>query len=75
MVSTSKKRSPAARSGTGAEESLTGKTESWESRTLTATGSAYRGLTVEQFRRAQADKAHARIEECYRRGLAIPDVR
>lgn len=31
--------------------------------------------TVEQFRREQADRAIARIEECFRRGLAIPDLR
>jgi hypothetical protein len=62
-------------SGSGAADSMTARTQSWEARTLTVTGIAYRGLTVAEFRRAQADKAHARIEECYRRGLAIPDVR
>ena len=31
--------------------------------------------TIQQYRRAQADQAIARIEECYRRGLVIPRVR
>ena len=70
-MSTSKNGS----TGSGGEDSMTARTQSWEARTQSVTGSAYRGPTVAEFRRAQADKAHARIEECYRRGLAIPDVR
>jgi hypothetical protein len=30
---------------------------------------------IEEFRRQQADRAIAKIEERYRRGLSIPDVR
>jgi hypothetical protein len=30
---------------------------------------------VDEFRRQQAAQAIARIRDCYRRGLAIPDVR
>jgi len=32
------------------------------------------GGGIDAFRREMADKAIARIEECYRRGLAIPQV-
>src|SRR5215213_4399165 len=77
--------SHSGKSASGGEDSMTSRTQSWEgqtkrleARTLTAsgaTGRVYRGPTVAEFRRAQANKAHARIEECYRRGLAIPDVR
>jgi hypothetical protein len=35
-------------------------------------GSAYRGFTVAEFRRVQTDRAIAKIEERYRRGLSIP---
>ena len=47
------------------------------SRTLTASGSPLpqRRLTIDEYRRAQADRAIAKIEERYRRGLSIPDVR
>jgi hypothetical protein len=43
--------------------------------TLTASAAPARRTSIEQYRRQQADRAIARIEECYRRGLAIPQVR
>jgi hypothetical protein len=65
-----------ARSGSGGEDSMVGRTESWESRTLAASGKRpSRRPTIDEFRRSQADKAIALIEDRYRRGLSIPDVR
>ena len=57
-------------------DSMTSRTQGWDARTTRpeAVGPRPR-RTVEEFRRGQADKAIARIEECYRRGLAIPDIR
>ena len=40
-------------------------------RARTATGSG----SVEDYRRQTADRAIARIEDAYRRGLVIPDLR
>jgi hypothetical protein len=65
-----------SRSGSGGEESMTGRTESWEGRTLAASGKRpLRRPTIDEFRRSQADKAIAQIEERYRRRLSIPKVR
>jgi hypothetical protein len=66
-------------------ESMTGRTESMTARTTRAgerpqpatslTASAYSDQRIDEFRRHQAARAIARIHDCYRRGLAIPDVR
>jgi hypothetical protein len=56
-------------SGNKTEDSMTTRTQGWEARTLSASGRPpQRTQTVEEYRRAQADKAIARIEERYRRG-------
>ncbi len=57
----------------GRTTSMTRRTDSVAARTLTASGRP--ADRIDQFRRQQADKAIARIEECYRHGLAIPEVR
>lgn len=66
-------------SGTPTTDSMTGETQGWEGRTtrLSVVGSARQNSRtgIDAFRRSQADQAIARIEEAYRRGLAIPDIR
>ena len=56
---------------------MTARTQGWEARTLAASGKPLerQSLTVDEYRRSKADRAIARIEERYRRGLTIPDVR
>jgi len=54
---------------------MAGTTQSMTARTEAMTLGARPRQTSAQYRRQQADRAIARIEECYRRGLAIPQVR
>jgi len=59
-------------------EDFTAQPSSWDAATVRAGAAPHQHRApsvIDAFRRQSADRAIARIEECYRRGLAIPDLR
>jgi hypothetical protein len=58
-------------------DSMTSRTHGWEAQTVAVTASAPYPprQSIDEYRRKKADRAIAHIEDRYRRGLSIPDVR